>query len=151
MPGLVLIWITVGVCIGVALSYAWSRFRQRSRDAAVDVTPVAQAQVTRGSVSIVRPSTQTVEGLELRYGAEGLVRSVRVGAMNSEHKELLLTMDAIVWRALPNAQKQEVLAVARSTWAAKMCPDGPDIAYVVLKTENGEIVGRADPHRVTIV
>jgi hypothetical protein len=151
MPGLILIWITVGMCIGVALSYAWSRFRQRCRHAVVDVAPVAPAAVTRGSVSIVRPSTQTVEGLELRYGAEGLVRSVRVGAMNSEHKELLLTMDAIVWRALPNAQKQEVLAVARSTWAAKMCPDGPDIAYVVLKTENGEIVGRADPHRVTIV
>ena len=151
MPGLILIWITVGMCIGVALSYAWSRFRHRSTNVAIELTPVAPATVTKGSVSIVRPSTQTVEGLELRYGPEGLVRAVRVGAMNSEHKELLLTMDAIVWRALPNAQKQEVLAVARSTWAAKMCPDGPDIAYVVLKTETGEVVGRADPHRVTIV
>jgi hypothetical protein len=151
MPGLILICVTAGVCIGIALSYAWSRFRHRSTKIALAVTPVAPPVVTKGSVSIVRPSPQTVEGLELRYGAEGLVRSVRVGAMNSEHKELLLTMDAIVWRALPNAQKQEVLAVARSTWAAKMCPDGPDIAYVVLKTETGEIVGRADPHRVTIM
>jgi hypothetical protein len=103
------------------------------------------------AVNISRPYTHTVEGLEIQYQAQGLVRSVRVGAMNSEHKELLMTMDAVAWRALPNAQKQEVLAAARSTWASKMCPDGPDIAYVVLKTETGEIIGRADPHSVRIL
>jgi hypothetical protein len=60
-------------------------------------------------------------------------------------------MDEVQWRALPNAQKQEVLAAARSTWAQKMCGDGPDIAYVVMKTERGEIIGRADPHSVTVI
>jgi hypothetical protein len=97
-----------------------------------------------------RPNAGTVEGLEIRYGEHGLVKSVRVGAMNSEHKELLLTMDEVAWRALPNSQKQEVLTAARSTWAKKMCPDGPDIAYVVVQTEHGRIVGRADPRTVTI-
>jgi hypothetical protein len=144
-----LLWIAVGICIGVLLSFAWARFRlhQTEEDKPDEVTT---AVVTTGSVNIVRPNAQTIEGLEIQYGPEGLVRSVRVGAMNAEHKELLLTMDAVVWRTLPNAQKQEVLAAARSTWASKMCPDGPDIAYVVLKTEAGEIVGRADPHSVTI-
>jgi hypothetical protein len=101
-------------------------------------------------MQILRPNAHTVEGLEIQYNAEGLVRSVRVGAMNSEHKELLLTMDAVAWSALPNAHKQEVLAAARSTWAAKMCPEGPDIAYVTVRTDGGEIVGRADPHSVRI-
>ena len=71
--------------------------------------------------------------------------------MNCEHKELLLTMDGVAWSAMPNAQKQEVLAAARSTWASKMCPAGPDIAYVIVKTECGEIVGRASPRTVSIV
>lgn len=116
---------------------------------AVKTTPKF-VPATTGAVSISRPSAASVEGLEITYGESGLVRSVRVGAMNSEHKELLMTMDEVAWRALPNSQKQEVLTVARSTWAKKMCPSGPDIAYVVLQTERGEIVGRADPQRVQI-
>ncbi|MFN2450073.1 MAG: hypothetical protein ABR508_09875 [Candidatus Baltobacteraceae bacterium] len=107
--------------------------------------------VVTGVVNITRPQAHTVEGLEIQYGPQGLVRSVRVGAMNVEHKELLLVMDSVVWRTLPNAHKQEVLTAARSTWAAKMCPHGPDIAYVVLKTERGDVVGRADPQHVTLV
>lgn len=106
--------------------------------------------VVTGTMQVIRPREHTVEGLEIQYGAEGLVRSVRVGAMNSEHKELLLTMDAVVWGTLPNAHKQEVVAAARSTWAAKMCAGGPDIAYVTVCTDGGQIVGRADPHSVTI-
>ncbi len=147
------LWTGIGICIGVLLSYAGARLRMRSIKTGAHPKPVAVPliPVTTGSVNVVRPNTQTVEGLEIQYGPEGLVRSVRVGAMNAEHKELLLMMDAVVWRTLPNAHKQEVLAAARSTWASRMCPDGPDIAYVVLKTEAGEIVGRADPHSVTIV
>lgn len=159
MQGTLLLWLAAGVCIGVASSFSVmfvrSRFRRRARlklravqaPAAAPVRP----PVVRGSVDIVRANPATVEGLEIRYAPDGLVRSVRIGALNSEHKELLLTMDTIAWQALPNSHKQEVLAVARSTWAAKMCPDGPDIAYVVLRTEAGEIVGRADPHSVRII
>lgn len=121
-----------------------------------EAQPAAQpapipARVTSGAVEIVRPNPSGVEGLEVRYGPDALVRAVRVGAMNCEHKELLLTMDDVRWSALPNAQKQEVLAAARSTWAAKMCEHGPDIAYVVMQTERGEIVGRADPHSVRVL
>lgn len=160
MQGMLLLWLCAGVCIGVASSFsvmfARKRFRRRTRLKFRTVQTHAAAApapppVVRGSVDIVRPNPGTVEGLEIRYAPDGLVRSVRIGALNSEHKELLLTMDTVAWQALPNSHKQEVLAVARSTWAAKMCPDGPDIAYVVLRTEAGEIVGRADPHSVRIL
>lgn len=109
--------------------------------------------VIRGSVpsNVIRRSSLSVEGLEIQYERSSLVRSVCVGAMNSEHKELLLTMDAIQWRLLTNAGKQEVLAAARSTWAAKMCGHGPDIAYVIVKTDDGEVVGRADPRSVILL
>ncbi len=109
------------------------------------------ARAITGEAQFTRPDPGTVEGLEIRYGSDALVRSVRVGAMNCEHKELLLTMDAVQWNSLQNAQKQEVLAAARSTWASKMCAAGPDIAYVVVKTDQGRIVGRADPHSVTVL
>jgi hypothetical protein len=146
VQGVYLLGIVVGICIGVAVM----RFVARKRRPAPAAPEARRVPVVSGSVQVVRPSAHSVEGLEIQYGAQGLVRSVRVGAMNSEHKELLLTMDSVVWSSLPNAQKQEVVAAARSTWAAKMCPDGPDIAYVVVKTDGGEIVGRADPHSVTI-
>lgn len=139
------VWVLVGVCAGAALYYVVSQIVARRR------TSVTRPAVVKDFVSIVRPNSRSVEGLEIQYGSEGLVRSVRVGAMNSEHKELLLTMDPAAWNTMPNSQKQEVLAAARSTWAAKMCANGPDIAYVVVRTEAGEIVGRADPHSVTIV
>ena len=114
--------------------------------------PVRQtASVTSGEVQFVRPNPGSVEGLEIRYAANALVRSARVGAMNSEHKELLLTMDEAQWNRLPNSQKQEVLAAARSTWAEKICKEGPDIAYLIVKTERGQTVGRADPHNVTVL
>jgi hypothetical protein len=108
-------------------------------------------RVTAGEVEFVRPNPASVEGLEIRYGRDALVRSARVGAMNSEHKELLLTMDEQQWNRLPNAQKQEVLAAARSTWAEKICGCGPDIAYLIVQTQGGQIVGRADPHSVTVL
>ncbi len=111
----------------------------------------APVRVTSGEVQLVRPNAGSVEGLEIRYGEDGLVRSARVGAMNSEHKELLLTMDEAQWNRLPNSQKQEVLAAARSTWAEKICKEGPDIAYLIVKTERGQTVGRADPHNVTVL
>lgn len=125
--------------------------RRRSRAVQTPAGIAKPPRVTSGEVHIVHSTPGSVEGLEIRYGADALVRSVRVGAMNSEHKELLMTMDEVQWRSLPNAQKQEVLAAARSTWAQRMCGEGPDIAYVVMKTENGEIVGRADPHSVTVL
>lgn len=158
MQGSLALGIVVGICIGVALSFIVRRLGIRARRPAAarvrELQPSslrATAPVVRGCVDVVRPSATTVEGLEIRYAPDGLVRAVRIGAMNSEHKELLLTMDTVAWEALPNSQKQEVLAVARSTWAAKMCADGPDIAYVVLQTEAGNIVGRADPHSVRVL
>jgi hypothetical protein len=111
----------------------------------------APVRVRTGETHIVRPSSSSVEGLEIRYAENSLVRTARVGAMNSEHKELLLVMDETQWNSLPTAQKQEVLAAARSTWAEKMCSSGPDIAYVVVKTDRGEIVGRAGPRSVTVL
>lgn len=118
--------------------------------AVVPAAPV-QVRVRSGEVEVVRPNARTVEGLEIRYERDALVRSARVGAMNSEHKELLLIMDDVQWNALAGAQKQQVLTAARSTWAAKICGAGPDIAYVILKTERGEVVGRASPSSVTVL
>jgi hypothetical protein len=150
--------------LGVGLSYVWSAYAERRkheerrremertrelREMLHRRSPVVP--VTSGSINLLRPDPRTVEGLEVQYGPNGLVRAVRVGAMNSEHKELLLTMDSMVWGTLPNARKQEVLAAARSSWASKMCPSGPDIAYVVLKNESGEVVGRADPSSLRIL
>lgn len=134
-------WIFIALAVAALLASAGFITRKRKK---------ANVPVVTGSVSIRRPDARSVEGLEISYGDGGLVRSVRVGAMNSEHKELLLVMDEVAWRALPNSQKQEVLAAARGTWAKKMCADGPDIAYVVVQTERGDVVGRADPRSVTI-
>jgi hypothetical protein len=139
------VWIWIALALAALILCVRSAIRSRRRSKVSAPVPTVT-----GSVSIHRPNTHSVEGLEIRYGQHGLVKSVRVGAMNSEHKELLLTMDEVAWRALPNSQKQEVLTAARSTWAKKMCPDGPDIAYVVVQTEHGRIVGRADPRSVTI-
>lgn len=149
--------LAVEVAGAVVVAGAVAGFLRRPRRARVhdekpvEAAPVVNARVTTGEVRIVHSNPGTVEGLEIRYGPEALVRAVRVGAMNSEHKELLMTMDEVLWRTLPNAHKQEVLAAARSTWAQKMCGEGPDIAYVVMKTEAGEIIGRADPHSVTVL
>lgn len=123
------------------------RFLERPKPAPQPQAP----RSVRSEVRFVRPNPGSVEGLEIRYQDNALVRSAQVGAMNSEHKELLLTMDGVRWHALPNAQKQEVLAAARSTWAAKICAGGPDIAYLIVKTECGDVVGRADPSRVTVL
>ncbi len=152
-------WIIVALLAGAAMTYAW--LKRDSRKASISQSPMPhvpepspaapEPTVITGSINVSRPARHTVEGLEIQYGPRGLVRSVRVGAMNAEHKELLLTMDEIAWRTLPNSHKQEVLAAARSTWAAKMCPDGTDIAYVIVKTECGDVVGRADPHSLTIL
>jgi hypothetical protein len=147
--------VTVLAWLAVALAAALTVYALRSTkrtSAAPEPAPVVPpARTDRGAVNVIRPPSNGVEGLEIQYQRSGIVRSVRVGAMNCEHKELLLTMDDVAWSTMPNAQKQEVLAAARSTWAAKMCPSGPDIAYVVVKTERGEIVGRASPRTVTII
>lgn len=140
-------WIWIGFALAALMLSVRGIIRSRRKAEAEVKTPVP---TVTGTVSVHRPNTHTVEGLEIRYSEHGLVKCVRVGAMNSEHKELLLTMDEVAWRALPNSQKQEVLTAARSTWAKKMCPDGPDIAYVVVQTEHGRVVGRADPRSVTI-
>ncbi len=144
---------TAGPIIITATAAAWFMLRHaRHESAAAPAPPAAPtARVTSGEVQFVRPNPGSVEGLEIRYGSDALVRAVRVGAMNSEHKELLLTMDEVQWNLMPNAQKQEVVAAARSTWAAKMCAFGPDIAYVVVETDRGRVVGRADPHHVTVL
>ena len=148
--------LTLTVLALLALALIIAAFVLALRDARhADVVPQTAAlpnvAVDRGTVQVRRPPGEGVEGLEILYGASGLVRSVRVGAMNVEHKELLLTMDDAGWRAMANAQKQEVLAAARSTWASKMCSCGTDVAYVVVKTERGEVVGRASPRTMTIV
>jgi len=148
----VLAWLALSLAVGLVIYAAFIAKRAPKHVAPVQHLPRPEpiARVEQGTVNVVRPA-RGVEGLEIQYERSGIVRSVRVGAMNCEHKELLLTMDDVAWRMMPNAQKQEVLAAARSTWAAKMCPTGPDIAYVVVKTERGEIVGRASPRTVTIV
>lgn len=138
--------IFLAAVAGAAIAFALLSRRQRPRAAVRE-----PMRVTSGEVQLVRPNPASVEGLEIRYSPDALVRAVRVGAMNSEHKELLLTMDQAQWQRLPVAQRQEVLAAARSTWASKMCAAGPDIAYVVVETERGDIVGRADPHSVTVL
>lgn len=150
-------WIIVGLCACAFAVIGVSYVRTRSAPKQIEATAPqpqeqrATVQVISGAVNVSRPNSHTVEGLEIRYGSEGLVRSVCVGAMNVEHKELLLVMDSVAWQTLPNSHKQEVLAAARSTWAAKMCPSGPDVAYVIVKTERGEVVGRADPRCVTLI
>lgn len=141
----------VVVAAGTAAAVFRRALHRDAPEAPVSRTQPVAPRVTSGEVEFVRPNPGSVEGLEVRYAPDALVRAVRVGAMNSEHKELLLTMDDVRWHSLQNAQKQEVLAAARSTWAAKMCGDGPDIAYVVMKTQRGEIVGRADPHSVMVL
>lgn len=157
LHGSTLVWSISGLCAAVLFLYGVLSRRRASARAegscnAQEPQPRPQfPSAITGTVDIVRPHSHTVEGLEIRYGTEGMVRSVRVGAMNSEHKELLLTMDAVAWRALPNAHKQQVLTAARTTWASKMCAEGPDIAYVIMKTEAGEVIGRAAPHSVTII
>ena len=149
-----------GTLLAAAMVAAGVAARRRTKSAvsspavrpAPAPSPMRQtASVTSGEVQFVRPNPGSIEGLEIRYAENALVRSARVGAMNSEHKELLLTMDEIQWNLLPNAQKQEVLAAARSTWAEKICSGGPDIAYLIVKTERGQVVGRADPHSVTVL
>lgn len=162
-PSLLILWTVVAVCAFALAGIACAQHVRRRNDAAhnaeqllgrahADAKPADnKVTVVSGSVHITRPKPHSVEGLEIQYGEQGLVRSVCVGAMNVEHKELLLIMDSVAWQTLPNAHKQEVLAAARSTWAAKMCADGPDVAYVIVKTERGEVVGRADPRCVTLV
>lgn len=152
---LVILWFIAGACAAGLIAFIIVEVSSHRAQQQAS-TPPAQVRndgvpVVTGAVNIVRPRAHTVEGLEIQYGPQGLVRSVCVGAMNVEHKELLLVMDSVVWGGLPNAQKQEVLAAARSTWASKMCPTGPDIAYVIVKTERGQVVGRADPRSVIIV
>lgn len=143
--------IAGGAAFAIAGAVAVVRVSRRRAARTVPVpAPAPRVNPVPTVKEIVRTNGGTAEGLEIRYDAGSLVRSVRVGAMNCEHKELLLTMDGTRWKTLTNAGKQEVLAAARSTWAAKMCPSGPDIAYVVIETEKGEIVGRADPRSVTI-
>lgn len=139
-------WVLLAAAAVVTFGWLWSIRRVE----AAQPKP-APARAVKEAVSIHRPLGTSVEGLEIQYGPRDLVRSVRVGAMNDEHKELLLTMDAKLWRTLPNAHKQEVLTAARATWAAKMCTQGDDIAYVVIQTDSGEIVGRADPHSVFVL
>ena len=144
-------WVAVAIAAGLIV-YALRANKPAERVAAPGPIPrEAAVPAAHGAINVIRPPSNGVEGLEIQYNRSGIVRSVRVGAMNCEHKELLLTMDDVAWRMMPNAQKQEVLAAARSTWAQKMCPSGPDIAYVVVKTEHGEIVGRASPRTVTIL
>ena len=147
----VLAWLALSLAVGLVVYAAFIAKRAPKHVAPLQHLPRPEpiARVEQGTVNVVRPA-RGVEGLEIQYERSGIVRSVRVGAMNCEHKELLLTMDGTRWKTLTNAGKQEVLAAARSTWAAKMCPSGPDIAYVVIETEKGEIVGRADPRSVTI-
>lgn len=94
-----------------------------------------------------RPS---LEGFEVAYSRDGLLRAARIGAMNCEHKELLLVVNDESWRDLSPARKQNVLGAARTTWAEKMCPNGPDVAYVILKTESGAVVGRAAPASMSV-
>lgn len=92
----------------------------------------------------------SVEGLEMNLDKGGVVRRARVAAMNDEHRELVLVVNQAKWAALSAAARQQAAIAARATWAAKVCSAGPDIAYVTIVTDEGDMVAQADPRSVRV-
>jgi len=92
----------------------------------------------------------TVEGLEMNLDKGGVVQRARIAAMNDEHRELVLIVSGQKWVALSAAARQQAAIAARATWAAKVCSSGPDVAYVTIVTEAGDMVAQADPRAVRV-
>jgi hypothetical protein len=92
----------------------------------------------------------TVEGLEMNLDKGGVVKRARIAAMNDEHRELVLVVSGQKWVALSAAARQQAAIAARATWAAKVCSSGPDVAYVTIVTDAGDMVAQADPRAVRV-
>jgi len=54
------------------------------------------------------------------------------------------------WIALSAAARQQAAIAARATWAAKVCSNGPDVAYVTIVTDAGDMVAQADPRAIRV-
>lgn len=135
--------------------------RQGSHVRAPVVTIEAKVQTERADTSWEPPSPTlaasrravirgSVEGLEMNLDKGGVVRSARVAAMNDEHRELVLVVNRAKWEALSAAARQQAAIAARATWAAKVCNAGPDIAYVTIVTDGGDMVAQADPRSIRV-
>lgn len=92
----------------------------------------------------------TVEGLEMNLDKGGVVKRARIAAMNDEHRELVLIVCGQKWIALSAAARQQAAMAARATWAAKVCSGGPDVAYVTIVTDAGDMVAQADPRAIRV-
>jgi len=135
--------------------------RQRNQPPSALVTIEAKVQTDKSDISWEPPSPTlpagrravirgSVEGLEMNLDKGGVVRSARVAAMNDEHRELVLVVNQAKWEALSAAARQQAAIAARATWAAKVCNAGPDIAYVTIVTDEGDMVAQADPRSVRV-
>lgn len=125
------------------------------------VSSAVPAEVTAQEVAWEPPSpTQpvlsraaikgTVEGLEMNLDKGGVVKRARIAAMNDEHRELVLIVSGSKWIALSAAARQQAAMAARATWAAKVCSGGPDVAYVTIVTDAGDMVAQADPRAIRV-
>ena len=121
-----------------------TKVRAEKADASWEPPSPTLAAVRR---AVIRGS---VEGLEMNLDKGGVVRSARVAAMNDEHRELVLVVNQAKWEALSAAARQQAAIAARATWAAKVCNAGPDIAYVTIVTDEGDMVAQADPRSVRV-
>ena len=92
----------------------------------------------------------TAEGVEMNLDKGGVVKRARIAAMNDEHRELVLIVSGQKWIALSAAARQQAAIAARATWAAKVCSSGPDVAYVTIVTDAGDMVAQADPRAVRV-
>ncbi|MBV9270485.1 MAG: hypothetical protein JO165_05280 [Candidatus Eremiobacteraeota bacterium] len=92
----------------------------------------------------------TAEGVEMNLDKGGVVKRARIAAMNDEHRELVLIVNGPKWIALSAAARQQAAIAARATWAAKVCSSGPDVAYVTIVTDAGDMVAQADPRAVRV-
>jgi hypothetical protein len=86
------------------------------------------------------------EGATQTFGPQDVLRRLRVGAMNIEHREILAVVDKKAWMSLSNGGRQAVTSMLRASWASRVCPQELDIAYLTVQTDDGEVVARAGPH-----
>jgi hypothetical protein len=158
-------FIVTIVCVSAAViacaAAVFTFLHGKRRDAAPAQTPLTPSAMETAATSWEPPSPTivpgrrpavkgTVEGLEMNLDKGGVVRRARVAAMNDEHRELVLTVSQAKWEALSASARQQAAIAARATWAAKVCGAGPDIAYVTIVTDEGDMVAQADPRSVRV-
>lgn len=147
----------VVACLCTALMLAAHAKSRQARVVTIATQPAAEKAdaaweppsptLAAGRRAAIRGS---VEGLEMNLDKGGVVRRARVAAMNDEHRELVLVVNQAKWEALSAAARQQAAIAARTTWAAKVCGAGPDIAYVTIVTDEGDMVAQADPRSVRV-